>query len=400
MSLRLTLLLLAVTSYPVNAQYPLRPALADEVNHVFNGSEKADPLNCEIKPINPFLDFSFRFEVGYIVECPISQFGGKTSNLFSYLRVTPAGRAPVILADALKVPEIPPEMRDRVNLRRVQYELEFSGVFAVGAGEYPVDLLIVDDHKRVARKSWRAKAKFHGKEEKISPALPANSAASIVLPPWTGRKEGAANKLRLTVLLDAAPLNPSSQKLRAWDRAFLLGALSSLMREVSCASVKLVAFNLDQQREVFRQEHFDHRGFRELAQSLQTLELGTVSYRTLARQSGGTQLLTNLLAGELSVEPASDAIVFLGANLHIRENSFRDSPALRTLANRRVFYLEYFPVPGSEFPDSIQYLTSASSGTVLRLHSPGDLADSIRKMQKHLEQDGIVATCPSTRHEP
>jgi len=286
-------------------------------------------------------------------------------------------------------------MKNRVDVRRVQFQLEFSGVFVVGAGEYPVELLIVDDHQRMARKRWRAKAKFHGKEEQIAPALPPDSAKSIAIPPWTRKQEATANKLRLTVFLNAAPLNPSAEKLRAWDRAFLLGALSSLMREVSCASVKLVAFNLDQQREVFREEHFDHTGFRQLAQSLRNLELGTVSYRNLNTQTGGAQLLTDLLTSETLTEPEADAIVFLGANGRSGENSFKNSPQVRTLANRRIFYLEYFPIPGSEFPDSIQYLTSASSGTVMRLHSPADLADSIRKMQRHLEQDGIVATCPS-----
>jgi hypothetical protein len=49
-----------------------------------------------------------------------------------------------------------------------------------------------------------------------------------------------------------------------------------------------------------------------------------------------------------------------------------------------VFYFQYTPVPGREFPDTIQYLVSAYDGKTFHLHSPGDLARAILKMQGQL----------------
>ena len=59
--------------------------------------------------MRPFLDFAFRFEVGYIVNCPINQFGGKPGSIASYLRILPAGGAPVILADSYEFPKSRPK---------------------------------------------------------------------------------------------------------------------------------------------------------------------------------------------------------------------------------------------------------------------------------------------------
>ena len=49
--------------------------------------------------------------------------------------------------------------------------------------------------------------------------------------------------------------------------------------DVPCASVRLRAFNLAQQRESFHQDQFDDAGFTQLSESMRTLELGTASSR-------------------------------------------------------------------------------------------------------------------------
>jgi hypothetical protein len=53
----------------------------------------------------------------------------------------------------------------------------------------------------------------------------------------------------------------------------------------------------------------------------------------------------------------------------------------------RLFYFEYFPYRGAEFPDAIQHLTRELAGTVLKIHSPGDWAEAIQKMQRKIEQE-------------
>ena len=363
-----------------------------------NEGLRGDPLKCEITPTKPFVDFAFRFEAGYIVQCPMEQFGGRETALSSFLRIQPAASAPVVLGDRGNVPALPPSLEGRVNFKHLHNWIEFSGVFALGEGDYAIDLVISDDHDRTVRKHWRIEAKLHGKEQKISVLVPPNTARSVALSPWRGRERRSRTGLRLTVLLNAAPIRPLDSKLRAWDRAFLLGSLASLLHEVDCASIKLIAFNLDQNKEIFRQEDLDHAGFRKLARSLQDLELGTVSYRTLQRQANWAELPLRLLADEGSgKQPVSDAVVFLGPRARIRDKLAKESLRIPEGLRSRVFYFEYFPFMGDEFPDGIHYLTSALNGTVLKVHSPGDLATGIAKMQKRLQDNGVPAVCPDVQ---
>ncbi len=378
------------------AQFPVHENDAQKAERALIEGLKGDALKCDITPMKPFVDFALRFEAGYVVQCPIEQFDGRETPLSTLIRVQPEAASPVVLVDYGRVPALPPQLEGRVNLRHLHNLAEFSGVFAVGEGDYPVDVVISDDRHRTAHKHWTVHAKLHGKEQKISVGLPSNTARSVALSPWSGKDNSMSAGLHLTVLLDAAPINPSDSKLRAWDRAFLLGALASLVREVNCASIKLVAFNLDQNREIFRQDNFNRAGFRRLAHSLQELELGTVSYRVLQSQAAAAELPLKLVRDEGSAQqPSSDAVIFLGPNARMRDKVMKESLQVPDWLRARIFYFEYFPVPGSEFPDGIHNLTSALNGTILKLHSPGDLADGIVKMQRRLQGNGVASVCPA-----
>jgi hypothetical protein len=188
--------------------------------------------------------------------------------------------------------------------------------------------------------------------------------------------------LRVTVLLDAAPMDPRNPALRAWDRAFLLGSLSSLLNQIPCASVRLRAFNLDQQRELFRRNQFDDAGFMELGESLRTLELGTVSYRVLQQRQGWLGLLLDYANRELVAADPSDVVIILGprtryfAKVSPRNLKGRETP------NPHFCYFEYFPgyFRPSGLPDALSSLTKRLDGTVYEISSPGDLARAIQKM--------------------
>jgi hypothetical protein len=202
--------------------------------------------------------------------------------------------------------------------------------------------------------------------------------------------------LRVTVLLDAAPMNLRNPALRAWDRAFLLGSLSSLLKQIPCASVRLRAFNLDQQRELFRRDQFDDVGFMELAESLRTLELGTVSYRVLQQRQGWLDLLLDYANSELIAADPSDAVIILGPRTRYFAQVPRSKLKGRETPNPHFFYFEYFPgyARGSQFPDALSSLTKRLDGTVYQIFSPGDLARSIQKMLTRVQP----RVEPSTPH--
>ncbi len=365
------------------AQGPLSSRETRRADEAFENAKRTE-LSCYVEPAKPFVDFAFRFEVGYVVHCPLREFEGKATKLVSYLRVRPAGEMPTILGEGYRLPAMPPDGRFRIDMRRLNTEIEFSGVFAVGEGEYPVELVVADDHNRYCERHWSVKAFRRGGDQAIPISMKPNSAAAITVPQFEREISPDRRGGRVTVLLDAAPINPSAVSLRAWDRAFLLDSLSSLLRKLPCDSVRLVAFNLEQQREVFRRDRFDGSAFQELSDSLEDLELGTISYRVLERQQGWWRLLAGLSNEEARAETPPDAVVFLGPRTRIARKIPEEILKAAKGSGPQFFYIEYFSTWGEDFPDAIDYLTSARDGTSFKIHSPGELAQAIRKIQEQL----------------
>jgi hypothetical protein len=157
--------------------------------------------------------------------------------------------------------------------------------------------------------------------------------------------------------------------------------LSALLRAVPCKWVRLVAFNLDQDREVYRNSQF--RGgdqFDALEKAMQRLELGTVSYHVLQQQQGWVQMLWNLANVELRADDPPDAVIILGPATRTQMKIEKAKLRPRETADPRFFYFEYSDQFGSPFPDSMGTLTKTLSGTAFMFHSPQQLAQDIQKM--------------------
>jgi hypothetical protein len=387
--------LIALLAVSAHAQFPLTPGDTAAVDRLFYQSPKGQ-LNGEVDVFKPFLDFAFRFEAGYTVRCPLRQFEGNASTLSTFLRITPDGGETVSLGESFAIPALPAAMRGAVNLRHFSDEAELSGVFALGEGTYHVHLLVIDGRRRAFEKSWNLTAVAHHKEKQATIAMKPNSASSAMLLALQENQKsvGDANSPRVTVLLDAAPIQPRSPTLRAWDRAFLLQSLSSLLGDMSYTSVRLVAFNLDQQQEIFRQDNFQRSDFSNLSAALRKLELGKVSYRTIQHQQGWSELLARLVNEEAASSQPADAVIFLGPHSRIEEKVPQEMLKLQPTAPH-FFYFEYFGRWGADFPDTLHHLTNTCKGTVLKLHTPAELADGIRKMQRVLKESRARASAYS-----
>ncbi|HSU30238.1 MAG TPA: hypothetical protein VLJ11_03300 [Bryobacteraceae bacterium] len=377
----------AVFTALVSAQSLLSGDMAAKVDRALAQGIRGDVLKCSVKPIRPFLDFAFRFNAGFVASCPVKEFGGQESSLIAYLRITPQGRPPVVLAQGYRLPAIPPPLAKHMEVKRLKTEFETSGAFVLGEGQFTVDLLLVDNRSRIYQKQWAMEARRTRSERSVPLAVPANTAAAFPVSSWSGKPGGShASGSRLTILLDAAPINPYAIKLRAWDRSFLLGALSSLLRETPAEDVRLIAFNLDQQREIFHQDHFNADGFAKLSRTLENLELGTVSYKAL-QKGGWAELLARLVNQEISRPDPSGSVVFLGPSTRTIDKIPPTMLLPRKSDSPQFFYLEYFPVwrGGSEFPDAIHHATNACKGTVLKIHSPGEFAEAMRKVNERMQ---------------
>jgi hypothetical protein len=82
-------------------------------------------------------------------------------------------------------------------------------------------------------------------------------------------KDGALS--RLTILLDVAPAEQLRTILRTSDEALLIDGLLSLIEELPARSVRLVMFDLTQQKEVFRREGFTTDALPEVVQALNSV---------------------------------------------------------------------------------------------------------------------------------
>ena len=351
---------------------------------MLDGKIAGDKLNCYIERRKPFFDFSFRFEVGYVVDCPLREFGGKADRLVAIARLRASSGEPVILGDVYSVPALPEALHGKVDMQKFKGELEFSGAIGIGEGEYEVDLLIADSHNRFYRKSWKTKAELHGPERRAEVSLRPNEIQPLVLINTDRLESNSESPLHLTVLLNGAPIYPFSRKLRAWDRAFLLGSLGSLMRQVPTAKIRLVAFNVDQQKQLFESDNLTSDGIEQLAGDLRQLELGTISYQTLGRQTGWEDLLAQMMSTASSPKAKTDAVIFLGPMIRQGDRIPKEILNCPAQNGPHLFYLQYLAFFGSQYPDSIDYLTKSCRGRVLAFHSPGELEQAIEKLRASL----------------
>ncbi|MGD1157759.1 MAG: hypothetical protein ABSA41_18320 [Terriglobia bacterium] len=392
MTLKSGLLLVSLSVWvvapQVRGQVPLNAADSAKVEHFLDSGQSHPPLNCSIEPRKPFLDFAFRFDVGYILRCPLRAFGGRESTVLDFVRVTPQVGKPLILGESHRVPGIPPEQAAAPNARKLKGEVEVSGGFAVGEGWYQVEVLLMDPETgRTSRKRWSVRVARSHSEQAVVVGVPRGTATPMAFRPWQGKLDTSGKGLRLTILLDAAPIYPYAQKLRAWDRAALLGSLSTLLGQIPCASVRLIAFNLDQQREVFRQDDFADAGFMKLAEALRTLELGTVSYRVLQQRQGWLDMLVNFANREVTAANPSDAVIILGPHVRYYAGVPREMLKVRETPNPHFCYFEYLPGVG-QLPDTLQILTKRLDGTVYEIHSAGDFARAIQNLLARVQPSG------------
>jgi hypothetical protein len=370
------------------------------------------PLQCTVHPLHPALNFTLRFQAGYLFSVPLKQYTG-TGHIWALVtRITPrdGDAKPVFLLDVMHLPPIPPNKADG----------QAGGSYLLGEGHYDVAWLLIDDAGRTCRKSWHVDASLGHGEKQVKMAMPPGSVAGLSLRGMRGspivEREADGPPLRLTVLMDAAPVSfrrSSRAALSPYDRVLLLGMLSALLENLPNASVRLVLFNLEQQQELLRRENFTLGDLNQVSQSLNTLSLGTVDAHTLGNPGGRLGMLSGFINAEMRADPTADAVVFLGPRERYDEKpppDVLDKPGENA---PHFFYLQYrpqsrrsipagFPAgadspgPGrpmtlpsppdpygaSDFPDSISRLLDRVKGDTIRIHNPSEFAKAIARLER------------------
>ncbi len=356
------------------------------------------PLACTVTPAKPAIDFSFRFHSGYTVNIPLKQYSGSGHGFVVLTKVTPEDTAhqPVYLSSAAHLPDVP----------KSSDEIEVGGSYLLGEGRYTIALLLFDDARRTCRSQWFTEVKLSRPEHNIRPRIPPGSVwpVSTTNLPEPVKKTSTASKSRFTVLLNAAPLHARGTVISPDDRELLLGSLATLLEELPSASVRLVVFNLDQQKKIFADDRFTTANLAKVGESMDQLELASVKYDVLQNTTGHFSLLAGLVKDELKDEERSDAIVFFGPASHyvdpiprsLLEDPSGPIPDFFYVQFRPIAHLarvtqpmrppmqrrgdarrQGFPSGGGELPDVIESVTKRLHGKTFKIRTPGEFAAAI-----------------------
>src|SRR5689334_21489142 len=190
---------LALVVAVAHAQFVVNPARLTERSRNFDWRPDDQPLSCSLSQTRPALDYGFRFQAGYVLRVPLSQYRGKGHRWTVLMRVTPEGGAPVYLMTRYALPEVP----------KTNVEAEVGGAYLVGEGKYRVAWKLTDDSGRVCRREWTAEARLRRSENKVKVAMTPNTVVS--LSNWTiarRHQTDDAPRIRLTVLMHAAAASP------------------------------------------------------------------------------------------------------------------------------------------------------------------------------------------------
>jgi hypothetical protein len=186
-------------------------------------------------------------------------------------------------------------------------------------------------------------------------------------------RDNKKGPLMVKVMVNFAPQRARSATLQPLDTHALISILRNISREPRICRFSVVAFNMQEQRVLFRQEDTEQINFPALGDSLQSLSLGTVDLKRLEDKHGDTGFLSKLINRELSNSKA-DAVIFAGPKVMLEEEVSPDS--LRQIENisAPVFYMNYNLYPqANPWRDAIGNAVKKLRGYEYTISRPRDL---------------------------
>src|SRR5260221_10898037 len=269
-------------------------------NAILEAQDPRKDLPCGVNQIKPQLGFDMKFHAGYEVSIPLRELSGSEDLLTIIFRVTPDNKKddPVYFSQRISVPSIEPDAHGNAYLQ---------GYYDIGEGKYHVDFLIRDRSERVCSSYWDTDASLPGKEKQLSLVIPPSTIAASEREPFkeeppvdraadASRGEGPLN---VKVLVNFAPQNSRAATLQPLDMNALVAILRSIAREPRIGRFSIVAFNMQEQRVLYRQEASEQIDFPALGDALSSLKLGTVDLKRLSQKHGDTEFLTELINKEM-----------------------------------------------------------------------------------------------------
>lgn len=345
--------------------------------------EAGDPrtdLPCAVVHPKPILGFDLRFHARYEVTVPMRELAGGENLLSILFRVTPldaAGKgsdSATYFTQKLRVPSIEEDAKGDAFI---------EGSFDVGEGKFKVEWLMRDRAERVCSDSWESEAALPTKDREMSLMIP--PARIAITEPEQFRDEPPIERqstpgLQVKVLVNFAPQNARSATLQPFDTSALVSILRSISRDPRIAHFSVVAFNMHDQKVLYKQDNSEKIDFPAIGKALGNLKLGTVDLARLANKHSETEFLETLLKTELA-SLQSDAVIFAGPKALLEQNVSQESLRGVGPVSMPVFYMNYNLTPQTTpWRDAIGHAVKFMRGVEYTISRPRDLWYSVSEM--------------------
>ncbi len=338
---------------------------------IFQAGENRKDLPCTVTPDKPVLGFDLRFHSGYDIAIPLKELEGSENMLSILFRVAPANRKDdyVYFTQRFRVPAIEEDAHGDAVLQ---------GVFDLGEGSYHVDWLMKDRSERVCSYSWDTEAELPAKDRQV--ALVINPGTIQAVDSEQFKEDPPVERVQseppvsVKLLVNFAPQKSESAALQPADTIALVSILRQISRDPHITRFSLVAFNVQEQRVLYRQPSSSRIDFPALGEALNSLSLGTVDLKRLGQKHGDTDFLTDLIKQEVNSADAPDALVFAGPKVMLDANVPRDELVDVGDLHYPVFYMNYNLFPQAvPWRDSISRTVHFFRGTEYTISRPRDL---------------------------
>jgi hypothetical protein len=338
---------------------------------ILESTENRKDLPCTVTPDKPILGFDLKYHVGYEVSLAIKDLVGTDNQLTMVFRVTPENqRDGIYFSQHFSVPSIDRDEGGPAYL---------NGAFTVGEGKYHVDWLMRDRAERMCSFHWDSEASLPAKDKQMMLDITAGAVQALDMevfkqePPI--QREQKPAPLNVKVMVNFAPQDANGSALQPLDTRALLSMLRSIAREPRISKFSVVAYNMQQQKVICRQDEVSQIDFPALGQAIKSLRLGTVDLKHLVQKHSDTDFLTQLMTNEIKDPKDSlDALIFAGPKVMLDDGVSAET--LKQLADVKypVFYMNYNANPQlNPWRDAIGNAVRVLKGAEYTISRPRDL---------------------------
>jgi hypothetical protein len=348
---------------------------------VLEAGEARKDLACTVTPAKPTLGFDLRFHAGYEVTIPLKDLAGDADNTLNILfRVERQDHRdqPVYFAQHIHVPPLADAAKGDAYLQ---------GGFDLGEGDYHVDWLMRDRSERVCSFYWDSEAVIPVKDRPmglaISPGVIQRADGEQFKEEPPVQRSTSAPPLNVKVLVNFAPQNSLSPALQPLDTSALVSILRSISRDPRIGKFSVTAFNMQEQKVVYRQQDADRIDFPALGEAVNKLNLGTIDLRRLGERHGDTEFLTDLVRREVvsSHQEHPDAFIFAGPKVLLDSNVPQETLKEAGDVDFPVFYMNYNLNPQAvPWKDAISHTVHFFRGYEYTITKPRDLWVAVSEM--------------------